>query len=583
MEIISSISTHSARNGDLLAMEQLIHSINPSNFSINVLEAFLGHLQSSSPQMSSGRHSSSNVRLMSKAVTGIDVCAKNCGGTPELKGSTVERLLDRFPDIVSCALCLSGESIWLLFSMLLSLQELDPQLEARVFSSPELCKIFLRVWNNPVDEDKREAEKLGLLIPLFTSFAWHDKGSLLIDALSSSPKQLARFTKGAIRIVLALHEAHLSLHEYADYLLSRLGGGIRFLLVRNWYIAAGLERHGFHRRWVEAVVSRHRKASPENLATIMDITLDIIDDPRLMIEAIEAGYLLAVVDAFIRVPKRDPARNSVVRANLARVQIFCSFPRFVKAIHPALLAALAQADAHRETEDLRKLEEKLALTSARHTLLIGFTGINNPGCMPVASHCDNDAHDFNGTEHVLLPPKICTGCHSIAYCSKRCQEQDWRARHRGECGAMGVAYNERKRRGVSYSLTTLTFQKAIAVEIFNLHHHRVEAERRRAYRKRRAHEFLAKYNTVHDAETSEGYCLVPFEEVALYRGDCAPSDARYEHLLNTFTEAGKANTILMNMFICWRGSLHSEFLLELESTAANNCLVRRSVHRFLCK
>lgn len=137
--------------------------------------------------------------------------------------------------------------------------------------------------------------------------------------------------------------------------------------------------------------------------------------------------------------------------------------------------------------------------------------------------------------------------------------------------------SDRKRRGVNYSLATLSLQKAIAVEIFDLHHARAEADRPRAYRRRPACKFIAKYNTAHDGETSEGYQLVPFEQATPVRGERATMDKRYGHLTNALLNSRRPGTFLMAMFICWRCNLHSGLLLELESKGASNFVVWRSV------
>ena len=37
-------------------------------------------------------------------------------------------------------------------------------------------------------------------------------------------------------------------------------------------------------------------------------------------------------------------------------------------------------------------------------------------------------------EKVLL----CAGCHAVAYCSKKCQQEDWKSRHKRLCVPMVI-------------------------------------------------------------------------------------------------------------------------------------------------
>ncbi|KAF5323988.1 hypothetical protein D9611_008404 [Ephemerocybe angulata] len=60
----------------------------------------------------------------------------------------------------------------------------------------------------------------------------------------------------------------------------------------------------------------------------------------------------------------------------------------------------------------------------------------------------------------------CSTCHSVVYCSKKCQREDWEARHRDECHAMAREYLETKRAGTRYWHNTRSFQLTILRRLY---------------------------------------------------------------------------------------------------------------------
>ncbi|KAJ3544324.1 hypothetical protein NMY22_g2815 [Coprinellus aureogranulatus] len=54
------------------------------------------------------------------------------------------------------------------------------------------------------------------------------------------------------------------------------------------------------------------------------------------------------------------------------------------------------------------------------------------------ANLEHHLHECNSARGTL---KACSECHTIIYCSRRCQAEDWIARHRYECSAMRVEYH----------------------------------------------------------------------------------------------------------------------------------------------
>ncbi|KAJ3539068.1 hypothetical protein NMY22_g4901 [Coprinellus aureogranulatus] len=70
--------------------------------------------------------------------------------------------------------------------------------------------------------------------------------------------------------------------------------------------------------------------------------------------------------------------------------------------------------------------------SASHLLLFPLCHLND-----YLQHHENESTIFIGS-------KACSHCQSVVYCSKRCQKQDWVARHRLECENLRQDYKQQK-------------------------------------------------------------------------------------------------------------------------------------------
>ncbi|KAF6748494.1 hypothetical protein DFP72DRAFT_1074112 [Ephemerocybe angulata] len=77
--------------------------------------------------------------------------------------------------------------------------------------------------------------------------------------------------------------------------------------------------------------------------------------------------------------------------------------------------------------------------------------------------CDNSLHV---AEAARGSPKTCSRCHSVVYCSRQCQREDWRSRHRDECHHMYEDYLERKHTDTSYSHHTRAFQLSLLLHVY---------------------------------------------------------------------------------------------------------------------
>ncbi|KAH6869722.1 hypothetical protein BKA70DRAFT_1414014 [Coprinopsis sp. MPI-PUGE-AT-0042] len=565
MARITSKLIANAQGGDVSSLERLTNSITGNNFVLSALEAFLIHFDPSELHNSRKRADLPRAELIWKAVEGINICARSCDRTLELKHSAVERLLAKFNDIVSCVSHLSEGDSWRAFSMFSSLVVLDPGLESSIFSSHRLCEMFLMAWNTTSHLNSKTAEELGSLVSFFSQASKYDDGSLLIEVVSSSLKQLKSFSMGAMEIANDL------------LLLSRKQPS------SNWDNI--LSVMGAHMQGIKIKANASTtKFNPSDLQSALITTLSMLDHPNRMADAVEAGLFPVIVDTIVRGPAGVKHRSMLVQTILSRVQGFSSFPKFVKAIHPAMEKAMAKAKASRlrENEDLRKLWNIMPLIAQRRQLLYTFC-INEAGATAISTQCDSDSHNYGTGDDPGLLPRACSDCHSVVYCGDLCQTDDWHARHRDECAIMRASYINRKRRGVKYSHGARTFHKDICVQPFLLQHRRADEQRRRLYRNRPPQDFIAIYDTTGQQDTGKGYHLIPFEQYLASRlpGDCPAIDARCDHLIQDFRRTRNTNVVLMEMRSLWSGENQFALMLELEPEGPVDCLIRRIVARVI--
>ncbi|KAF6755679.1 hypothetical protein DFP72DRAFT_1169505 [Ephemerocybe angulata] len=74
--------------------------------------------------------------------------------------------------------------------------------------------------------------------------------------------------------------------------------------------------------------------------------------------------------------------------------------------------------------------------------------------------CDNlkhKPHKSGSSSFASRPERVCNRCHSVAYCSRQCQAEDWKALHRFECDVMSLKYMEQKAQCRWYSYRARSF------------------------------------------------------------------------------------------------------------------------------
>ncbi|KAJ3543132.1 hypothetical protein NMY22_g3248 [Coprinellus aureogranulatus] len=69
---------------------------------------------------------------------------------------------------------------------------------------------------------------------------------------------------------------------------------------------------------------------------------------------------------------------------------------------------------------------------------------------PLCDNLNHQAHVGKKKGDTSSTERICSLCHTVAYCSKRCQAEDWKLLHHAECASMAREYNDRNPAGSLY-------------------------------------------------------------------------------------------------------------------------------------
>ncbi|RXW16360.1 hypothetical protein EST38_g9490 [Candolleomyces aberdarensis] len=83
------------------------------------------------------------------------------------------------------------------------------------------------------------------------------------------------------------------------------------------------------------------------------------------------------------------------------------------------------------------------------------------------SLCDNLTCSHSVDSSSSFKSKACSGCSSVAYCSRQCQKEDWAKRHRLECQYSRIEHALRRLDETLYRLPSRGFHVALIESIFN--------------------------------------------------------------------------------------------------------------------
>ncbi|KAJ3531161.1 hypothetical protein NMY22_g8272 [Coprinellus aureogranulatus] len=146
------------------------------------------------------------------------------------------------------------------------------------------------------------------------------------------------------------------------------------------------------------------------------------------------GFMNPLAECLV-ILNRDGSKVALLMKSLIA---YTTYPEVLEALLPSLASRIQPAIRHLIPNSYEH-SYFIALESGLQPLSQAIV-VDNQECL-----CDNLMHvvrlEAAGIPH---PELACSGCHSVVYCSKRCQIEDWNALHRRECAKMRSLYFENK-------------------------------------------------------------------------------------------------------------------------------------------
>ncbi|KAH6906869.1 hypothetical protein BKA70DRAFT_1285667 [Coprinopsis sp. MPI-PUGE-AT-0042] len=344
------------------------------------------------------------------------------------------------------------------------------------------------------------------------------------------------------------------------------------VLSRYPVIQKALLRAGYLGSWMATLVALAPAFSPDTLlataAHVFDQCVEEGTHPSRNLRALfDHGYLTLISDALIRYDISTLDKESGAVHAMSRLEPFTYYPRVVKSLWNGVnRISLERLIAVADLPFVGKRWHHLIITAGKR---IGELEKSEP---PVV-FCDNNTHhDWS----VKRPLKSCSDCHMVVYCSKECQRQDWKNRHRDECNAMRLTYLDRCKSRIHFSHKTLAFPlKSLeilimaAFQIVKPHMDSLEGEKLVA--------IMSLYNSMFgtaphfDTLTVENY-LTHFSP-----GDCIQIDHRMKTMIADFVANPSKDLCLWELRLAWTKHTLLVLFAEVDMTPGRIKVMRSLV------
>ncbi|EFI28542.1 hypothetical protein CC1G_13564 [Coprinopsis cinerea okayama7 len=440
----------------------------------------------------------------SLSVAGL-ACATSCIGKSNKnkrnREATVGRLIEVFDyiedslealvrsavDPVIFAAALDMEAILTLVATNISnMINLDPRLEAHVFSSPILTNIVLRMWTMRKPDNEGE---------VYLNYSPDPDG---VDILDLVANYLSR-QDGVNTITLALLSSRVKLREFANAFVARLvqlaqnpppstadaiSGRSRHFsrlytiasaLAKDLTIYGALRRAGFLQCWAQSLSILLANPRPRDFNALVLISHAFLlawDSKGDAVSAVRDVLEGGIIDPLAKALSVVRLGGDLEKINTAKLLIvklaeysFC--PRTLSVMDMQMLKV--GKTVHQQIEEKKEVGERweaLVSTLEWRNMIRRLTSKMKLNICDNAMH----PHDFEDRAYLKdghVPFKGCSDCHMVIYCSKKCQLEDWRNRHRDECSDMRRAYIDSKNSKRRYHQSTRDYHVKFTEWMFN--------------------------------------------------------------------------------------------------------------------
>ncbi|KAH6901582.1 hypothetical protein BKA70DRAFT_1568408 [Coprinopsis sp. MPI-PUGE-AT-0042] len=437
----------SAKNGNADDLRRLCTAVTRDNYSLSVVEAALAYLQASKcPYLPLANPENPVMRLVAGngalAMQTVSCCIESSDRSRALQEGTATRILEELDGIllwmafcVKIPLSSAAETVANYYQadalLLRDMIALDSRLAKAIFAQPSVADIILELWDL---YDEGPATKFDA----FTQFGGCSVTALLHTFVTNEQ----------------------GLQTFSDRLVESASTITRVLdrLIKQQYIHLTfiLEADAEDRKLYEDLV-QHTCIAPETcwkgaLDSAHQFDCKLAARPHTFAIIVESGAMSLLLQSMAE--DKSKGSGEWDHAVFERLRRFGHFPRFLRAIgavlqtvHPNLFSLTKHAATWRTLQAVTNRNlGRLEAGKDQSSITI----------------CDNWNLDIDhGSQS-----RTCSRCHSVAYCSLGCQEEDWKRRHYKECATMHITYLRRKDLDIHYTYSTRWFQTLLSTHAF---------------------------------------------------------------------------------------------------------------------
>lgn len=159
---------------------------------------------------------------------------------------------------------------------------------------------------------------------------------------------------------------------------------------------------------------------------------------------LQGGLLNIIIEGIQSMPARDWENAEGLADCFRRAKELCSTsPKSAELLLPTVLRA--RGSAFQDTTFLADQQWAMRWRTFSYHIWVG-NNVSKGDQTPTycdSLQCPGSSSDRNR--------KMCSGCHSVVYCSKDCQNADWNNLHRHECREAWAEYQTLRYRGIAYT------------------------------------------------------------------------------------------------------------------------------------
>ncbi|TFK18620.1 hypothetical protein FA15DRAFT_675135 [Coprinopsis marcescibilis] len=502
-----------AKRGETGAVVALKDLLSPTNYNLEILDTFLLLVDKKHvPDIPSGQYKlrkhTESPHKATKAISALDTVIMACTEQPDLKGTTVDRIVAALEGIVMWMFFLLYFGIsdpmetrsymdfrmpyWLHAHAVLGLMNFDDRITTAMFDLPCGMDLIIKFWTTTGRKDQVFHNLLDpegcVITRLITKCVSRPDGLEALGrrtfcAAEDLPSHFLECGLRRVAYIESIDRAHLEPKRAAFHILSV----VRAIdLILDYAPLTPLFFRAREMRGIYGLIHTTRPlitGPPNNdLLECAIIFFNIAArKPRSfrkgLVDLFEDDYIPFVFELLLWHSKGLTESSAAIAQRLfANLEVYSSVPGTCYRIRnsmgkcfrdykfspisgcPELCVPLrALFELSQQRSQLWTINDRI--NGSRDHLVLRVEGA---GIYPM---CDNFECPRN-RQRAFKDAKKCVSCSSVVYCSHDCQNEDWRSCHRKECPYMRLIYAEEISSQEWYGHTTRAAQMAIIEDAF---------------------------------------------------------------------------------------------------------------------